>query len=112
MSRGGLGGIVPPGQHCVYKPIAGERPLWDFPDGTLAQREYAAYLVSEALGWDIVPDTVLRDGPGSQIYDIRDYACALAVPGTTPVAGDDAAEVRWVSRAELDDLGVPMPSGA
>jgi uncharacterized repeat protein (TIGR03843 family) len=48
---------------CVYKPIAGERPLWDFPDGTLAYREVAAYLVSEATGWDIVPPTVLRDGP-------------------------------------------------
>lgn len=47
----------------VYKPVAGERPLWDFPDGTLAQREYAAYLVSEALGWSIVPPTLLRDGP-------------------------------------------------
>ena len=41
--------------HCVYKPIAGEAPLWDFPDGTLAGRELAAYLVSAALGWDIVP---------------------------------------------------------
>ena len=48
---------------CVYKPKAGERPLWDFPDGTLAARERAAYLISEALGWDIVPRTVLRDGP-------------------------------------------------
>ncbi|MEW2305934.1 SCO1664 family protein [Streptomyces sp. NPDC006655] len=48
---------------CVYKPVAGERPLWDFPDGTLAQREVAAYEVSEALGWDLVPPTVLRDGP-------------------------------------------------
>jgi uncharacterized repeat protein (TIGR03843 family) len=47
----------------VYKPVAGERPLWDFPDGTLAGREVAAYAVSEALGWDIVPATVLRDGP-------------------------------------------------
>jgi uncharacterized repeat protein (TIGR03843 family) len=49
--------------HCVYKPIAGERPLWDFPDGTLAARELAAYAVSEASGWAIVPPTVLRDGP-------------------------------------------------
>lgn len=49
--------------HCVYKPVAGERPLWDFPDGTLAQREVAAYEVSVALGWDLVPPTVLRDGP-------------------------------------------------
>jgi uncharacterized repeat protein (TIGR03843 family) len=48
---------------CVYKPVAGERPLWDFPDGTLAGREYAAHLVSEATGWRIVPPTVLRDGP-------------------------------------------------
>ncbi|MGY1581613.1 SCO1664 family protein [Streptomyces sp. MN13] len=48
---------------CVYKPVAGERPLWDFPDGTLAAREVAAYLVSEATGWDLVPPTVLRDGP-------------------------------------------------
>jgi uncharacterized repeat protein (TIGR03843 family) len=49
---------------CVYKPVSGERPLWDFPDGTLAQREVAAYLVSEALGWDVVPPTVLRgDAP-------------------------------------------------
>ncbi|MFD3827212.1 SCO1664 family protein [Streptomyces sp. NPDC058625] len=48
---------------CVYKPVAGERPLWDFPDGTLAGREVAAYLVSEATGWGLVPPTVLRDGP-------------------------------------------------
>jgi uncharacterized repeat protein (TIGR03843 family) len=48
---------------CVYKPVAGERPLWDFPDGTLAGREVAAYLVSAASGWDVVPPTVLRDGP-------------------------------------------------
>ncbi|WP_046498751.1 SCO1664 family protein [Streptomyces odonnellii] len=52
--------------HCVYKPVAGERPLWDFPDGTLAQREVAAYEVSEATGWALVPPTVLRDGPYGQ----------------------------------------------
>ncbi|MGW4674025.1 SCO1664 family protein [Streptomyces sp. NPDC004324] len=51
---------------CVYKPVAGERPLWDFPDGTLAQREVAAYEVSEATGWGLVPTTVLRDGPYGQ----------------------------------------------
>jgi uncharacterized repeat protein (TIGR03843 family) len=51
------------GVQCVYKPSSGERPLWDFTDGTLAAREYAAWLVSEHLGWDIVPPTVLRDGP-------------------------------------------------
>jgi uncharacterized repeat protein (TIGR03843 family) len=48
---------------CVYKPIRGERPLWDFPDGTLAYREVAAFAVSAATGWDVVPPTVLRDGP-------------------------------------------------
>lgn len=48
---------------CIYKPIAGERPLWDFSDGCLAHREYAAYLVSDHLGFDLVPLTILRDGP-------------------------------------------------
>ncbi|TFC84315.1 SCO1664 family protein [Cryobacterium sinapicolor] len=47
----------------VYKPIAGENPLWDFPDGNLASREAAAYLVSEAFGWNVVPRTWLRGGP-------------------------------------------------
>ena len=53
----------------VYKPTRGERPLWDFPESSLAQREVAAYLVSEALGWDLVPPTTYRQdghlGPGS-----------------------------------------------
>jgi uncharacterized repeat protein (TIGR03843 family) len=48
---------------CVYKPVRGERPLWDFPNGTLAQREVATYLLSAASGWNLVPPTVLRDGP-------------------------------------------------
>jgi uncharacterized repeat protein (TIGR03843 family) len=48
---------------CVYKPVAGERPLWDFPDGTLAGREVASYALSAASGWDVVPPTVLREGP-------------------------------------------------
>lgn len=47
----------------VYKPVAFEQPLWDFPDETLANREVAAWLVSEATGWEVVPPTVLRDGP-------------------------------------------------
>ncbi len=49
--------------HCVYKPIRGERPLDDFPISTLAYREVAAYELSQATGWQIVPPTVLRDGP-------------------------------------------------
>jgi uncharacterized repeat protein (TIGR03843 family) len=48
---------------CVYKPVAGERPLWDFPTGTLAGREVAAFAVSRAAGWNVVPPTVFRDGP-------------------------------------------------
>lgn len=48
---------------CVYKPIRGERPLWDFPYGTLAGREVASFLISEATGWALVPPTVLRPGP-------------------------------------------------
>lgn len=55
---GSIGDVV-----VVYKPIAGETPLWDFPHRTLALREVAAYLVSQAFGWDIVPRTWLRDGP-------------------------------------------------
>ncbi|WP_104111810.1 SCO1664 family protein [Arthrobacter sp. N199823] len=55
---GSIGDVV-----VVYKPIAGESPLWDFPEGTLAQREVAAYMVSEAFGWGVVPHTWLRDGP-------------------------------------------------
>lgn len=47
----------------VYKPRRGEAPLWDFPDGTLYKREYAAFVFSEALGWRVVPPTVIRDGP-------------------------------------------------
>lgn len=48
---------------AIYKPQRGERPLWDFPNGTLCFREVAAYHVSQALGWGLVPPTVLRDGP-------------------------------------------------
>ena len=77
----------------VYKPIAGERPLWDFPDGDLASREVAAHAVSEVLGWDVVPRTWLRDGPAGpgmvqlwQDVDPTQEAVTLlpadAVPGT------------------------------
>jgi uncharacterized repeat protein (TIGR03843 family) len=47
----------------IYKPVAGERPLWDFPDGNLANREYAAFLISEIAKWNLVPTTILREGP-------------------------------------------------
>lgn len=51
------------GVYAVYKPAVGERPLWDFPAGSLHRREVATHLVSDLLGWDLVPPTVLRDGP-------------------------------------------------
>jgi uncharacterized repeat protein (TIGR03843 family) len=79
---------------CVYKPVRGERPLWDFPDGTLAAREVAAYLVSAATGWDIVPPTVLRDGP------LGPGACQLWVETKRSAA---AARVRFVPAGALPD---------
>ena len=74
---------------CVYKPVAGERPLWDFPDGTLAGREVAAYVVSEALGWDVVPPTVLRgDAPAGigmvQAWREPDAGAGPGRPGARP----------------------------
>ncbi|HUG16333.1 MAG TPA: SCO1664 family protein [Thermomicrobiales bacterium] len=48
---------------CIYKPRAGETPLWDFPSGTLYQREYASFLLAHRLGWDFIPHTIIRDGP-------------------------------------------------
>ncbi|ADI11570.1 hypothetical protein SBI_08452 [Streptomyces bingchenggensis BCW-1] len=72
---------------CVYKPVAGERPLWDFPDGTLAQREVAAYELSEATGWGLVPPTVLRDGPYGQ------GMCQLWIEAAPGEDGDGAPEL-------------------
>ncbi|GGZ93052.1 phosphatidylinositol kinase [Streptomyces echinoruber] len=71
---------------CVYKPVAGERPLWDFPDGTLAGREVAAYAVSEATGWDLVPPTVLRDGPYGEGMCQLWIEAAAEGPGTELLA--------------------------
>ena len=75
---------------CVYKPIRGERPLWDFPDGTLAGREVAAYVVSEATGWDVVPPTVMREGP------LGPGACQLWIDEV-----EDPARVGFVAADEL-----------
>ncbi|MEU1129211.1 SCO1664 family protein [Streptomyces sp. NPDC005900] len=89
---------------CVYKPVAGEQPLWDFPDGTLAQREVAAYEVSRATGWDLVPPTVLRDGPYGEgmcqlwIDASGDEALLALVDGDEPGDGWKA-----VGRAQVDE---------
>ncbi|KHL11233.1 UNVERIFIED_CONTAM: phosphatidylinositol kinase [Mumia flava] len=78
---------------CVYKPVRGERPLWDFPDGTLAAREVASYLVSEAGGWHVVPPTTLGDGPlGAGMLqawvEVTEPAAPVAVlPADTEVPG-------------------------
>ncbi|MFI6820962.1 SCO1664 family protein [Micromonospora sp. NPDC050187] len=93
---------------CVYKPVRGERPLWDFPDGTLAGREVAAYLVSRATGWDLVPPTVLRDGPfglGSCQLWIDEPDDAEPLVGFVPA---DAVPPRWFPiAAARDDDGTP-----
>lgn len=77
--------------HAIYKPVARERPLWDYPDGTLAGRERAAYLVSQLGGWGVVPPTVLREdgplGPGSvQLWVEGDSESVVDViaPGEIP----------------------------
>lgn len=72
---------------CVYKPVAGERPLWDFPDGTLGHREVAAYLVSAATPWAVVPPTTWRaDGPFGegmcQLWVDTDAAGGTVTEGT------------------------------
>ncbi len=90
--------------HSVYKPIAGEQPLWDFPDGTLAGRELGAYLVSTQLSWNIVPYTVIRDGPAGRGM-LQQW---VEQPGDT--AGPEDLRADW--RPDLIDLfpaGEPRP---
>jgi hypothetical protein len=74
---------------AIYKPTIGERPLDDFPDGTLTRREVAAYLVSEAVGWDIVPPTLLRDGPFGEGMIQGVVAADESVDVVAMVLGDD-----------------------
>ena len=82
--------------HCVYKPIKGEAPLWDFPDGTLAGRELGAYLVSDALGWNIVPYTIIRDGPAGpgmlQLW-VDQPGESLGEVGDEPTTGPDLVDL-------------------
>lgn len=97
------------GSAVVYKPIAGEHPLWDFPNGTLAHREVAAYLVSQVLGWNVVPHTWLRDGPMGegmvQLWQEQD-------PAQNPVdlvPSDRVPETGWKQVIEgQDENGLPV----
>ena len=102
----------------VYKPVAGERPLWDFPEGNLANRETAAYVVSEAFGWNIVPHTWLREGPMGigmvQLWqdidpeqDAVDLVPADAVPeGWRHVLDGSDAEDRDISLVHEDSAAL------
>ncbi|HET6215295.1 MAG TPA: SCO1664 family protein [Micromonosporaceae bacterium] len=93
---------------CVYKPVRGERPLWDFPEGTLAGREVAAFLVSGATGWGLVPPTVLRDGPlgpGACQLWIEEPATAESLLGFVP---DTDIPIGWHRiAAARDSDGTP-----
>ncbi|WP_422115272.1 SCO1664 family protein [Brachybacterium sp. UNK5269] len=95
---GAIGDVV-----VVYKPRAGESPLWDFPSGTLAQREVAAYLVSQTLGWGVVPQTWLRDGPLGegmvQLWQEPDPDHSAV----DVVASDDVPEAGWKHVLEGED---------
>ena len=77
------------GERFIYKPRSGERPLWDFPDKTLHLRERAAFVVSELLGWDVVPATIIAEGPygiGSfqEWIDAEPATVDIFVPGEVP----------------------------
>lgn len=86
---------------AVYKPVRGERPLWDFPDGTLAGREVGAYLVSEALGWNLVPPTIPRDGPFGP-GSVQLWLEELAEPPVGFVPADAVPE-GWLGVAAAED---------
>lgn len=94
--------------NCVYKPISGERPLWDFPDGNLAGREVATYLIAEAAGFTVVPPTVLREGPFGpgmvQLWVDEDER-----PDLVEIMEPDSVTEDWrpILRAE-DEAGDPV----
>ncbi|UGT62080.1 SCO1664 family protein [Nocardia asteroides] len=95
----------------VYKPVRGEQPLWDFPDGTLAGREVATYRIAETLGWHTVPETILREGPFGpgmvqRWIDTVDHADTLDLVDLTP-AGAVPDGFREVLRA-VDPAGTEV----
>ncbi|MEP7035539.1 MAG: SCO1664 family protein [Actinomycetota bacterium] len=90
----------------IYKPVRGERPLWDFPSGTLARREASAFTLSAAGGWDLVPPTVLREGPlGSGSVQLWIDAVEGGSRTLVDVVTPEALEPGWmpVLEAQLSD---------
>ncbi|RZT84465.1 putative repeat protein (TIGR03843 family) [Pseudonocardia sediminis] len=102
---------------CVYKPVRGERPLWDFPDGTLAGREVASYLISEASGLRVVPPTCLRDGPFGpgmvQAWVSAGDDTAISDPDDDDLDGDLDEDTITLAAASLVELCEPtdVPDG-
>ncbi|PRY18075.1 SCO1664 family protein [Kineococcus rhizosphaerae] len=103
---------------CVYKPVSGERPLWDFPDETLARREVASYAVSATTGWHVVPPTVFRDGPlgpgsvqlwlqqdGADPADAEDVVLPAPGAGLIDIVGLRRVEPGWHTVLEAEDGG-------
>jgi uncharacterized repeat protein (TIGR03843 family) len=90
----------------VYKPITGERPLWDFLDGTLALRERAAYVLSETLGWDLVPETILAEGP----YGLGSLQSWLTadVKAANIFSADQVPENWLIIASGTNDEGAPV----
>ena len=89
---------------CVYKPVAGERPLWDFPEGSLAGREVSARLVSEAGGFGVVPPTVLRDGRfGAGMCQRWVHVAADEEGALVDVVPPDFDEPGWITVLEAED---------
>lgn len=81
---------------AIYKPVAGERPLWDFPDGNLASRERAAYLISEIMGIHCVPLTILRDGPFGY-GAVQEWIDVDDSVDLEEYFSQDRRELRWVA---------------
>jgi uncharacterized repeat protein (TIGR03843 family) len=97
---------------AIYKPERGETPLWDFARGTLGKREVAAYLVCEAIGWSLVPPTVLRDGPyGLGSIQLFIHAREDAHYFTIRDAGTHAAELMCLAALDAVANNADRKSG-
>jgi len=90
-------------QRYIYKPRSGERPLWDFPDQTLYLRERAAYLTSELLGWNVVPETTIQEGP----YGIGSFQKWIdAEPATVDIFPPNEVPQGWLTiMSGIDEEG-------